>query len=206
MTDTTVLIVDDHAVVRTGLRMLIEPNPDLRVIGEAASIREAIDLASAARPTVITLDLSMPGSSGLAAIETIRHAAPVSKILVVTMHDDPAFARAALAMGAAGFVSKSAADTEIVAAIRAVSRGRISVDAAATPPSPGVQTSPLESLSDREREVLRDVARGYTSQQIADRAGLSVKTVESYRSRVMKKLNLKDRADLVRLAIDAGLV
>lgn len=214
MSSTSVLIVDDHAVVRKGLRLMIESQSDLKIVGEAGTLAEAIEIAGRTRPQIITLDLSMPGPSGVGSVDRLRAAAPEARILVVTMHDDPAFVRSAVAMGASGFVSKSAADTELIAAIRAVSGGRVFIDSTERSSLGSMlglgqderKGRPIDRLSEREREVLRDVARGHTNQQIADRVGLSVKTVESYRSRLMKKLDLKDRADLVRLAIDAGLV
>jgi DNA-binding NarL/FixJ family response regulator len=156
----------------------------------------------------------MPGPSGIASVERLRAAAPSARIIVVTMHDDPAYVRSAIAMGAAGYVHKSAADTELISAVRAVARGRTFIDVgdAATlesilsPPASAGAKSPVDGLSQREREVLGQVARGYTNQQIADEIGLSVKTVESYRARLMKKLALKERADIVRLAIELGLL
>lgn len=209
-----VLIVDDHAMVRKGLRMLLDAEPDIHVVGEAGTVAEAIELGAQLTPSIVTLDLSMPGPSGVAAIERLRAAVPGARIIVVTMHDDPAYVRTAIAMGAAGYVNKSAADSELISAIRAVARGRIFIDVgdAATsksilsPPEARPGRTPVESLSDREREVLQQVARGFTNQQIADEIGLSVKTIESYRARLMRKLGLKERSDLVRLAIELGLV
>lgn len=214
MSKISILIVDDHAMVRKGLRMTLESQPDFAVVGEAGTVHDALDVAAKTRPTIITLDLTMPGPSGVASVERLRNAVPGARIVVVTMHDDPAYVRSAIAMGAAGYVNKSAADTELISAIRAVSRGRVFIDVgdAATlesilsPAAPTGGKSPLDSLSDREREVLGQVARGYTNQQIADEIGLSVKTVESYRARLMKKLGLKERADLVRLALEMGLM
>lgn len=211
MPKSRILIVDDHAMLRSGLRLLIDAENDMEVVGEAGDLREGVEQAAKCRPDVITLDLSMPGGAGVAGVERLRKASPVSRILVLTMHDDPAYVRTAIAMGAAGYVVKSAADTELISAIRAVLRGRLFVDMK----GPGVGAvlsptidgeSPVSTLSDREREVLREVARGHTSQEIADRVGLSVKTVESYRSRMMQKLGLKTRADIVRLAIESGLL
>lgn len=212
MSKTSVLIVDDHPLVRKGLRMTIESQDDLAVVGEAGTVHEAIEAAARLQPTIITLDLSMPGPSGVASVERLRAAVPNARIVVVTMHDDPAYVRSAIAMGAAGYVNKSAADTELISAIRAVARGRVFIDVgdAATlesilsPGAPSAGKSPIESLSEREREVLRSVARGLTNQKIADEIGLSVKTVESYRARLMKKLGFKDRADIVRLALELG--
>lgn len=213
MTRTTIVIVDDHAMVRKGLRMALESHPDLAVVGEAGNVRDAIDLAARLQPQVITLDLTMPGPTGMASVKRLRAAAPAARIIVVTMHDDPAYVRAAIALGASGYVNKSAADTELVAAIRAVVRGRVFIDAGdatlqtilALGAAPQAN-APVDQLSEREREVLAAVARGYTNQQTADELGLSIKTVESYRARLMRKLGLKERSDVVRLAIELGLL
>lgn len=213
MSQVSILIVDDHPLVRKGLRMTLESQADMVVVGEAGTMQEAVDAAVRLQPQIVTLDLTMPGPSGVATVERIRTAAPKSRLVIVTMHDDPAYVRSAIAMGAAGYVNKSAADTELVSAIRAVAGGRVfidvghatSIDSMLSPgASPG--RKPVDSLSDREREVLRQVARGYTNQQIADEIGLSVKTVESYRARLMKKLGMKERADLVRLALEMGML
>jgi DNA-binding NarL/FixJ family response regulator len=214
MSKTTILIVDDHAMVRKGLRLLIESQHDLAVVGEAGGLLDAIEIATRTQPQIITLDLSMPGPSGVASVDRLRTAAPHARIVVVTMHDDPAYVRSAMAMGAMGYVNKSAADSELISAIRAVARGRVFIDVGdaetlesiLSPKGQPAGKTPLETLSERERQVLCDVARGYTNQKIADEIGLSVKTVESYRARLMKKLGLKERADLVRLAIEAGLI
>lgn len=213
MSQLSILIVDDHPLVRKGLRMALESQTDMTVIGEAGTMHEAIDAALRLQPQIITLDLTMPGPSGVATVERLRSAAPGARIVIVTMHDDPAYVRSAVAMGAAGYVNKSAADTELVSAVRAVASGRVFIDVGrngALDPMTmrGSQTGrkPVDALSDREREVLRQVARGYTNQQIADEIGLSVKTVESYRARLMKKLGMKERADLVRLALEMGML
>lgn len=214
MSRITVMIVDDHAMVRKGLRMLLESQTDIQIVGEAGTVQEAIEVGARVKPQIVTLDLSMPGPSGVASVERLRAAIPNVRIIVVTMHDDPAYVRSAIAMGASGYVNKSAADTELIAAIRAVSRGRVFIDVgdAATlesilsPTTVREGKTPVESLSEREREVLQRVARGFTNQQIADEIGLSVKTIESYRARLMKKLDLRERSDLVRLAIEMGLV
>ncbi len=215
MNRTKVLIVDDHAVVRGGLKMLIDAQPDMQVVGEAGTLDQALEVGGQRQPDVITLDLSMPGPSGVASVEKLRAALPAARIVVLTMHDDPAYVRSAVALGAAGYVVKSAADTELITAIRTVAGGRsfialgdrTTLDKVLAPQelSPGAET-PVDALSDREREVLRQVAKGYTNQHIADQLGLSVKTVESYRARLMKKLGFKDRADLVRLAMEMGLL
>lgn len=213
MSAIKVLIVDDHAMVRKGLRMMLEAQSDMVVVGEAGDMREAVEVASRVTPQVITLDLSMPGPSGMMFMDRLKAAAPDAKIVVVTMHDDPAYIRSAMAMGAVGYINKSAADTELIHAIRATVRGRVVIDVAGAAtlesilsPDGASGRSPVETLSNRERAVLREVARGYTNQQIADEIGLSVKTIESYRSRLMKKLGLKERADLVRVALELGLI
>jgi len=210
---TRVLIVDDHAMLRGGLRLLIQSADDMEVVGEAGDLRGAIEEAGRTSPDVITLDLSMPGGSGVSGVERLARAAPGAKLLVLTMHDDPAYVRSALAMGASGYMVKSAAGADLLNAIRAVVRGRAYVDVPSAlglkgvlVPGADATSSPFAGLSERELEVLREVAHGHTNQQIADRVGLSVKTVESYRARMMHKLGLKNRSELVRLAIEAGLI
>jgi len=209
-----ILIADDHAVLRTGLRMLIGSQRDLEVVGEASDGDEAVRKASALRPDIALVDISMPGSSGIKAIERIREAAPATRVLVLTMHDMPAYLRAALAAGASGYVVKRAADSALLAAIRDVHRGRTALDPAlaASVVQSGLRrrgatggTPATPPLSQREREVLELVAQGYTNQQIADHLGLSVKTVETYRARLVEKLGLQSRAELVRYALDSGL-
>lgn len=194
--------------------MTLEAQPDLSVIGEAGTLAEALEVAGRLRPQIVTLDLTMPGPSGVSSIGRLKAVSPASRVIVVTMHDDPAYVRSAIAMGAMGYVNKSAADSELISAIRAVARGRTFIDvgdaatleAILSPNAAAADKSPIDALSHREREVLAQVARGYTNQQIADEIGLSVKTVESYRARLMKKLGLKERADIVRLAIELGLL
>jgi DNA-binding NarL/FixJ family response regulator len=213
MSKIRVFLIDDHAVLRAGLRMLINAQPDLEVCGEAASGPEAIGLIEAARPQVITLDLSMPGGSGLKMLNRLRLVCPEVRFLVLTMHDDPAYLRAALAAGATGYVVKTAADAELITAIRAVHRGRTFVDLDLSQhevqsilgPPTGKALLPAE-LSNRECEVLRFLAQGHTNQAIAERLCLSVKTIETYRSRIGEKLGLKSRADLVRYAMETGLL
>jgi DNA-binding NarL/FixJ family response regulator len=211
---TRVLVADDHAILRSGLRLLISGQADMEVVGEAGDVEETVRLAASLHPDVVTLDLTMPGGSGLAAIAGIRAAAPSTRIVILTMHEDPAYVRSALAAGASGFLVKSAADSALIAAIRAVRRGRVFVevqsreamDALVRPAAAAQVAAPIATLSAREREVLVHVARGHTNQAIADLLGLSVKTVESYRARLMQKLGLTTRAELTRLAIELGLV
>jgi DNA-binding NarL/FixJ family response regulator len=213
MTRIRILLADDHAVLRAGLRMLIGSQRDLEVVGEASDGDEAVRKAAVLRPDVALVDITMPGSGGIKAIERIRQAAPATKVLVLTMHDVPAYLRAALAAGATGYVVKRAADSDLLAAIRGVHRGRTVLDPAlsARVVQGGVRRrapagpTPTALLSQREREVLELVAQGYTNQQIADHLGLSVKTVETYRARLVEKLGLQSRAELVRYALDSGL-
>jgi len=214
-----VLVADDHAILRSGLRMLIRAERDLELVGEAPDLDETIRLAQSLAPDVITLDLSMPGSTGLASVEKLRAAAPTARIVVLTMHDDAAYVRGALALGASGYLAKSAADSALIGAIRTVARGGLFVDvndagaaraaeqaSPAAAPAPGTAASPLSTLSTREREVLGLVARGHTNREIAEQLSLSVKTVEGYRSRGMRKLGLTSRADITRVAIELGLL
>ncbi|WP_322815276.1 response regulator transcription factor [Chloroflexus sp.] len=209
---SSILLVDDHAVLRAGLRLLFDGQADLRVIGEAEDVRTAVVQATTLQPDLILLDLSLTGSSGLAAIPALRTVAPHSRILVLTMHDDEGYVRQALAAGANGYVLKRAADAELIAAIRAVLRGELYIHPALTrqlledllPQTPAL--SPWESLSEREREVLLLVARGYTATEIAEQLSLSPKTVETYRTRGMEKLGLRSRAALVQYALNHNLL
>ena len=214
MGETRVLLVDDHAVLRAGLRRLLEDQPDLTVVGEAGMAVEAIDLASRLQPDLILLDLGMPGLGGLEALPRLRQAAPEARLLVLTMHDDEGYLRQALHSGAAGYVLKKAADHELLSAIRAVQRGEVYVYSALTrslleellPAGAEAPQDAWDKLSDREQEVLRLVALGHTSAEIASRLSLSSKTVETYRARGMEKLGLPSRAALVRFALSRGLL
>lgn len=210
----SVLVADDHALMRSGLRLLLSTQHDIRVVGECGTHQEVLDaLHDPAIPIdVVTLDLTMPGGPPGALISDVIRAHPNTRILVVTMHDDPRYARMALAAGAAGYVVKSAADRELLEAVRTVAAGGSHRGIAggnegnATRAALPRGLTPLDALSEREREVFLLVARGHSSQQIADQLFLSVKTVESYRSRLMTKLGLTGRADVTSLAIDCGLL
>jgi len=210
-----ILIVDDHAVLRTGLRMLLTTQPDMAVVGEAADGAKAVELARTTRPDVVTLDLNMPGVGGLAILGSLKKECPAARILVLTMHDDAAYLKAVLAAGGAGYVTKTADESELLGAIRAVAHGRTSFSLSMNDASvrallgdevPAPSEPVAGELSEREREVLVLVAQGYTSQKVADRLDLSVKTIETYRARLMKKLGLEDRAQLVQFALDSGLL
>jgi two-component system response regulator NreC len=206
-----VLIVDDHAVVRTGIRLLLDQEQDIEPVGEAGSAREAIFEARSLNPDVILMDVVMPDGNGLEAIPTLLHENPESKILVLSMQDDPRYVREAFDAGARGYVLKEAADVEVVAAVREVARGGryvhpelgarlIAADAAAA------KKAGQDPLSDREREVLRLLALGHTNQEIAQQLYISVRTAETHRAHIMQKLRLSSRAELVRYAIDQSLL
>lgn len=208
-----VLVADDHAVLRAGLRLLINTQPDMEVVGEAGTFAETISAVRALQPDVISLDLEMPGGTGVKLIETLARDFPQTRVLVLTMHHDPAYFRLALAAGAAGFVMKKSADSELLTGIRTVAKGRsyaqIELDGGpplALPVAKSAAATALDLLSEREREVFEMVARGHTSQAIADKLFLSVKTVESYRARLMVKLGLQNRAELTQFALDLGLL
>jgi len=208
-----VFLVDDHAMVRSGLALLIHSQDDMQVVGEAEEAETAVRLVEEHQPDIVVLDLSMPGGGGLKAIDQLREVSPQSRILVLTMHDDYAYMRAAMAAGTAGYVVKTAADRELISAIRTLSQGRTYISLSFTEgdlesgrdlPVPG--NAGTVELSKRERQVLEFVAYGYTSQQIADHLGLSVKTVDGYRARISEKLDLRNRADLVRFALENGVL
>lgn len=212
MKQMRVLLADDHAVLRAGLRLLLEAEPDMVVVGEAADGRQAVTLARELQPDVLLLDLTMPRLGGLDALGELRRLAPGCRVLVLTMHDDESYLRRALAAGAAGYVLKQADDRELLVALRAVARGEVYVPPALAPAllkdlipqRQPVSAPPRHSLSEREEEVIRLVAQGYTSQEVADQLGLAVTTVETYRARAMQKLGVRGRAQLVRYALEVG--
>jgi DNA-binding NarL/FixJ family response regulator len=206
-----VLIVDDHAVVRAGLRLLLDAEDDIEVVGEAANAREAVFEARSTKPDVVLMDVVMPGESGIDVTPQLLHEEPGSRVLVLSMQDDPSYVRQAFEAGAAGYVLKEAADAEVVAAVREVAQGRNYVN-----PALGARLVAAESearkradedpLSEREREVLRLLALGHTNQEIATMLYISVRTAETHRAHIMQKLGFRSRADLVRHALAHGLL
>lgn len=206
---TRIVLADDHGVVRSGLRFLLDAEPDFEVVGEAADVPGALRSVLGHRPDVLVLDLNMPGEPTLPAIPRIRETAPQTAIVVLTMQNDPAFAREALHAGAVGYVLKEAADAELVAAIRAAAGGstylnpQLGARLAAEPVAP---SGPPDDLTDREAEILRLIALGHTNSEIGGQLYLSVRTVESHRAHIQQKLRRSSRAELVRYALDHGLI
>jgi len=206
-----VLIADDHAVVRAGLKLLLDAADEIEVVGEAASGEEAVRLARSLSPDVVLMDVVMPGMNGIEATRPALEAAPGAKVLVLSMQDDPHYVREAFEAGASGYVLKEAADSEVVQAVREVASGNRYVH-----PTLGARMIAAEAearrkadsdpLSDREREVLRLLALGHTNQEIAKMLYISVRTAETHRSHIMTKLRLTTRAELVRHAIAEGLL
>ncbi len=212
---TRVLLVDDHAVVRAGVRMLIDYQPDMQVIGEASNAAEAIRLASESSPDLVLMDIGLPGCSGIDAIAPLLEGSPKSKVLMLSTHDNQSYLRLALAAGAAGYVAKQGSPAELTTAIRTVIAGRSYVNVSLAGKEalktllekrPAQPASPLAALSERERQVLGLVAAGNTNQEAATTLGLSVKTVETYRQRLAEKLGISSRTEMVRIALECGLI
>jgi two-component system, NarL family, response regulator NreC len=206
-----ILVVDDHAVVRSGLRLLLDAEEDIEVVGEAGNAQEALLRAKLLQPDVLLLDVTMPGRNGIEVAREAADVAPDAKVVMLSMQDEPSYVREAFAAGAQGYVLKEAADTELVRAVREVAAaGRyvhpelgarlVSADAKAQ------AEAEADPLSDREREVLRLLALGHTNQEIAKLLYISVRTAETHRAHVLQKLGLESRAALVRFALDHGLL
>ena len=206
-----VLIVDDHAVVRTGLRRVLDAEADIETVAEAADADRAIFEAMEHKPDVVLMDVVMPGKSGIEGMPALLDAVPDTKVLVLSMQDDPRYVREAFEAGASGYVLKEAADTEVVGAVRAVAGGERYVH-----PALGARLVQADAeerrraeedpLSEREREVLRLLALGHTNQEIAKMLFISVRTAETHRAHIMRKLRLSSRAELVRYALAEGLL
>jgi len=206
-----VVVVDDHAVVRSGIKLLLDSHEDIEVVGEAGNAKDAIFRVREQTPDVILLDLVMPGEGGIEVLPKLLKEAPDAKVLVLSMEDDPSYVREAFAAGASGYVLKEAADEEVVAAIRDIASGgsyvhptlgarMVAADAADR------AAAEADPLSDREREILRLLALGHTNQEIAKMLFISVRTAETHRAHIMQKLRLTTRAELVRHALAQGLL
>ncbi|HEX5468712.1 MAG TPA: response regulator transcription factor [Gaiellaceae bacterium] len=206
-----VLIVDDHAVVRAGLRLLLDAEDDIETVGEAGDAREAVFEARSSKPDVVLMDITLGGKSGIEVTPELLHERPEGKILVLSMEDDPRYVREAFAAGASGYVLKEAADSELVSAVREVARGGSYVHPAlgariAAAEAAAGQKAEQNPLSERESEVLRLLALGHTNQEIAEMLFISVRTAETHRAHIMQKLRLATRAELVRYALANGLL
>jgi two-component system response regulator NreC len=221
---TRILLADDHAILRSGLQMLVHSRPDLEVVAQASDAEEAIAKAQALRPDLAILDVSMPGGGpggdgGVRAAEEIARTCPGTRIIALTMHDDQSYLKAMITAGASGFVVKASADTRLIDAIETVMKGQVYIDPAmgervmrgllhpheAAPEPSGPQRA-LDELSLRERQVLQLLAHGYTNREAADELGLSMRSVETYRSRTAEKLGFQSKVDLVKFAIEVGLL
>ena len=208
MRTTTIVVADDHAVVRGGLRRLLDATPEFEVVGEAGNVERTLAVVAERRPAILVLDLHMPGGGSLAALPALCDASPETAVLVLTMQDDPGFARESMLRGARGYVLKEADEADLVQAVRTVAAGgtylqpelgaRLLTDAGAP--------SAANPLTQREREVLRLLALGNTNVEVAEHLHLSVRTIETHRANLQAKLGATGRADLVRQARERGLL
>jgi DNA-binding NarL/FixJ family response regulator len=214
MATIRVLLVDDHTVLREGLRALLDAAPDIEVVGEAASGEEGIAACAALHPHVVVMDVAMPGLGGLEATLTIRRDQPDVRVLVLTQHEDPEYVRRFVRAGAAGYLLKRMAGAELVSAIRAAARGGLVLDpevarAAMTDTGPSGVDAPArgyETLTDREKQILKLVADGRSNKEVAGVLGISVKTAMTHREHLMRKLDVHNRTELVRFALRAGVI
>lgn len=217
MSAIRIVLADDHRVLRSGLKALLEADGDLEVVGEAANGESCVDQVISLDPDIAILDINMPNCNGLEALEILRLRAPRTRILILTMHDNIEYLRKAISLGGAGYVLKEVASEELMSAIRTVASGGVylhpdhakilaDIESASLKPPIDEAQARYEMLSGREAEVLKLIALGYRNAEIADMSYLSVKTVETYKSRLMRKLGLRSRAALVRFALDLGLL
>ncbi|MCJ7736550.1 MAG: response regulator transcription factor [Anaerolineae bacterium] len=210
---TKVLIVDDHAIVRTGLRALLQVEPTLHLVGEATGGYEAIAMVADSSPDVLVLDLSMPDLDGIAVTRQLKPLYPDLKILILTIHEDDALLREAIKSGASGYILKQAAESELISAIQIVMRGDMYIDPSMLrnliqeqPQSASAGPETVEPLTPREIDVLRLIVQGYTNRQVGEELGISVRTVEGHRANLSGKLGLRSRVELVRYAREHGLL
>jgi len=204
---TTIVLADDHTVVRNALRLLLDAEPGFEVVAEAGDAEAAVRYVRGHKPTVLILDLNMPGRSSLEAVPEIRKASPETEIVVLTMQNEPVYARRALQAGVRGYVLKEAADAELVQAVRSAALGDTYLQPTlGAKLAAGVDERDGDELSERERDVLRLIALGHTNAEIAERLYISIRTVESHRAHIQQKLRVSSRSQLVRYALEHGLV
>jgi two-component system response regulator NreC len=204
---TTIVLADDHTVVRNALRLLLDAEPGFEVVAEAGDAEAAVRYVRGHKPTVLILDLNMPGRSSLEAVPEIRTASPGTEIVVLTMQNEPVYARRALQAGVRGYVLKEAADAELVQAVRSAALGDTYLQPTlGAKLAAGADERNGDELSERERDVLRLIALGHTNAEIAERLYISIRTVESHRAHIQQKLRVSSRAELVRYALSHGLV
>lgn len=210
-----VLVADDHAIIREGLRVMLGNQPDMEVVGEAKNGREAIQLVDEYEPDVTVIDISMPELNGVEAIQQMRSRYPHLQVVVLSIHETKPYVYRALKAGANGYLIKETAGLQVVDAVRAVYRGErylseriaeLVMSEASSKLEASMETHPLETLSMREREILQLVAEGKTSQEIAERLSISPKSVDTYRSRLMHKIGVEDMAGLIKFAIQQGVI
>jgi DNA-binding NarL/FixJ family response regulator len=207
-----VLVADDHTIVRSGIRHVLEGEPGFEVVGEASNGNEAVSLTAELHPDVVVLDISMPGESGLQVAAQLRTISSPPRVLILSMHDNPEYVIESIRAGAHGYLLKDTAATELRTAVRAVCRGEsyfsppVATRLSAAVRREHERATPLEQLSGREREVLEGIARGRTNKEIAAELGISYRTVETHRESLMKKLQIRTVAELTRFALGAGIV
>ncbi|HLA23809.1 MAG TPA: response regulator transcription factor [bacterium] len=215
MPKTKILIVDDHAIVREGVRMILAKENDLEVVGEAGDGQQALELTERVRPDVVIMDISMPGMGGIEATQTVRARHPEVQVLALTMHEDETYVFQLLRAGAAGYVLKRAAAQDLVQAVRAAAKGeaflypsiaRKVVEDYLRRVETGEERERYDGLTTREKEILTLIAQGLSNQQIAEKLFISIKTVQTHRAHILEKLGLHDRTELVRYAIRKGLI
>ena len=202
----SIVLADDHAVVRSALRMLLEAEQDIEVVAEAGTAEDALRYVRGHRPTVLILDLDMPGRPSLEVLPEIIEASPETGVVILTMRSEPEFARQALQAGVRGYVLKEAADTELVQAVRSASAGDTYLQPALGVKLATASDDQAGGLSERELGILELIALGHTNAEIADQLFLSIRTVESHRASIQSKLDLGSRAELVRYALDHGII
>jgi len=213
MSKIKIIIADDHAVLRSGLKMMLNSQTDMEVVAEASKDTETVQLCQKYKPDIVLLDITMPDHGGIRIIPEIKRKSPESRILVLTMHDDDSYLKDVLKVGGNGYILKKAADIDLLAAIRSVYRGENYIDPSMTKHliqdmfgTADEKKEGANLLSQRETEVLKYMAQGYTNKQISDTMFVSIKTVETYKVRIKKKLNINKRSELIRYAVNMGII